>query len=211
MVKVRSLWMWMLQVAGNPHFCVTADQSSYQEERQKNVMGKIWDEAGTKLVCAAFSSNIVIGNLFTIMQSLSYCLVTENPDQIGEKNLYSINPRLKAFSDWLLQVMMSGNLDAISPASNCEYAPLVEELWKGKAFQATYFRADYEPSDIGILYGDCITSSKGISCMFPKLVHFSFLGPVDQTEPLQSSHSALAVTDSLESTQAASEKTAQTC
>lgn len=51
-------------------------------------------------------------------------------------------------------------------------------------------RPDYEPSDMDILYADGITSSNGISCMefsFPKPVHFSVLGPVDQTEPLERS------------------------
>lgn len=42
-------------------------------------------------------------------------------------------------------------------------------------------RADYEPSHIDILYDDGITSTNRIPCMFPKPVHFSFLGPVDQT------------------------------
>jgi hypothetical protein len=134
-----------------------------------------------------------------------------NPNQTEEKSPYTISPRLKSFSDWLLQVMMTGNLDAVFPAATREYAPRVEELWRDNAFQATYSRrnelstlprvanyfldraveicrADYEPSDMDILYADGITSFNGLSSMdfsFSKPHHFSFTGPVDQSAPLQ--------------------------
>ncbi|MEI4872781.1 hypothetical protein Q8G47_29060, partial [Klebsiella pneumoniae] len=75
-----------------------------------------------------------------------------------------------------------------------EYAPLVVELWKDRAFQATYnwrneiqmspgvsnyfldkaveiSQTDYEPSDMDILYAEGITSSNGVACVefsFPK-------------------------------------------
>ncbi|XVE48624.1 hypothetical protein DITRI_Ditri01bG0016500 [Diplodiscus trichospermus] len=108
--------------------------------------------------------------------------------QIDGKTKYSISPRLKAFSDWLVQVMVSGNLEVIFPAATREYAAFIEELWNDAAFQATYnrrhelemlprvatyfleraveiSRTDYEPSDMDILYAEGITSSNGLSCM----------------------------------------------
>ncbi|KAK8486667.1 hypothetical protein V6N13_080706 [Hibiscus sabdariffa] len=108
--------------------------------------------------------------------------------KIDGKTKYSISPRLKAFSDWLVQVMESGNLEVIFPAATREYAPFIAELWNDAAFQATYnrrhelemlpriatyfleraieiSRTDYEPSDMDILYAEGITSSNGISCM----------------------------------------------
>ncbi|CAN1133579.1 Extra-large guanine nucleotide-binding protein 1 [Linum perenne] len=108
--------------------------------------------------------------------------------QTDAQTIYSIGLRLKAFSDWLLKIMVSGNLETIFPASTREYGPFVEELWKDDAIQATYNRrdelpslprnatyfleraaeiamVDYEPSDMDILYAEGITSSRGLSCM----------------------------------------------
>ncbi|EEF43335.1 extra-large guanine nucleotide-binding protein 1 isoform X2 [Ricinus communis] len=130
---------------------------------------------------------------------IDQCSSSDNAGQINNRTTYDISPKLKGFSDWLLNVILSGNLETIFPASTREYAPFVEELWNDAAFQATYSRRnelellpraasyfleraveiskpEYEPTNMDILYTEGITSSKGLSSM-----EFSFPIPAQDS------------------------------
>lgn len=139
-------------------------------------------------------------------------------NEAESSTIYSISPRLKVFSEWLVKIMLSGNLGSIFPAATREYASNVEELWKDSAIQATYNRrnelelprvanyfldkavevakVEYEPSDTDILYAEGISSSNGVASVdftFPRTAHDAYLESSDQQDMASAQYQLIRV------------------
>ncbi|KAL2927544.1 Extra-large guanine nucleotide-binding protein 1 [Bienertia sinuspersici] len=122
---------------------------------------------------------------------------------------YSVGKKVKVFSDWLIDAIVSSNPDINFPAASPEFASCVEELWNDAAIQATYSRLDelelprvaryfldraveiakedYEPSDTDIMYAEGLTSSNGLASMefsFPQTQDDGCRNPNDQPDPV---------------------------
>ncbi|KAL9265654.1 Extra-large guanine nucleotide-binding protein 1-like protein [Drosera capensis] len=146
-----------------------------------------------------YGAEIVWGSLSEPVDSdqIDICEAVGTNEGNENRTIYSICRRLKAFSDWVLKTLASGDLEKMFLTANREYAPLVEELWNNGAIQATYerrseleklpgvanyffdravdiLREDYAPSDLDILYAEGVMSSNGLACVefsFPQSVH----------------------------------------
>ncbi|KAE8727232.1 Extra-large guanine nucleotide-binding protein 2 [Hibiscus syriacus] len=168
--------LWMLQIVGvncegKPSFWLSAD-GSYQEG---DIV--IFPNVMSLAITWMLYMYLIFRQEFSFFALSS--LATGSASQIYHKSEYSISPQLKAFSEWLIQVMESGNLEVIFPDATSDYAQFFQKLWNDAGFQATYnqrheletlpgaatyfleraveiSKTDYEPSDMDILYAEVV-------------------------------------------------------
>ncbi|KAG2385092.1 hypothetical protein LR48_Vigan10g040000 [Vigna angularis] len=215
-IELRMLKLANVQCPRDTHFWVYED-GSYEEEGQNNIKGNIWGKAkflyGNKFSTEELQNIklMIQSNMYKYLSILlegreqfeeealaereSTSLEGEGSGQVQETaadgnkpSIYSINQRFKHFSDWLLDIMATGDLEAFFPAATREYAPMVDEIWRDPAVQETYKRREelhnlpdvakyfldraieissneYEPSDKDVLYAEGVTQSNGLAFM----------------------------------------------
>ncbi|KAE9447219.1 hypothetical protein C3L33_20873, partial [Rhododendron williamsianum] len=147
-----------IQFEGATHFWVNAD-GSYQEEGKNNVMGKIWDKVGIKLLCAL----------------LSLPTPPKDTNPSGEEVANPANGVLPNFlRQKTLHKLLLVGCDKSGTSTIFKQAVEISSM-------------DYDPSDTDILYAEGITPSNGLASMefsFPKSIQDSFMDAADQIDPL---------------------------
>ncbi|KAG2667751.1 hypothetical protein I3760_15G130000 [Carya illinoinensis] len=210
--ELRVLKLAKVQCPRDTHFWVY-DDGSYEEEgsgtstifkQARFLYGKIFTPEELQNIKLMIQSNLYkyLSILLEGREKFEEESLTETttvldaeesaPGETGvdenKQCIYSINQRFKHFSDWLLDIVATGEFDTFFPAATREYAPIVDEVWRDPAIQETYKRREelhclpdvakyfldraieissneYEPTDKDILYAEGVTHSNGLAFM----------------------------------------------
>ncbi|ONK70462.1 uncharacterized protein A4U43_C05F33970 [Asparagus officinalis] len=96
---VVSQWR-RVKCAGSPHFWVDAD-GSYWEEGQKNVKGKLWGKARTKLLCSFLSLSVPCKGENPSGEEVNNMLNGAFPFFFGQRFLFFLSKECFKSSCWL--------------------------------------------------------------------------------------------------------------